>query len=38
MEKEKIGKYKIVRKAGEGDFGKVFELFINENGKTYENK
>lgn len=35
MEKEKIGKYTILRKAGEGAFGKVFEVEHAENHKIY---
>ena len=35
MEKEKIGKYKIIKKAGEGAFGKVFQVVHMENEKEF---
>lgn len=35
MEKEKIGKYKILKKAGEGAFGKVYQVQHIENNKEF---
>lgn len=35
MEKEKIGKYKIIKKVGEGAFGKVYQVQHLENNKIF---